>query len=78
MYAGVFTGVGVEGGGLKYVMKTHSKLHPQTRKDSISYVKQEIKASPFKWCIKTFFFFYRSDLCNMYLSPPPPPPPPVA
>ena len=47
---------GLHGGGggrrgLKYVMKTHSKLHPQTRKDSIGlpYVKQDIKASPFKW-----------------------------
>ena len=58
MYAGVFTGVGVEGGGLKYVMKTHSKLHPQTRKDSIPYVKQDIKASPFKWCIKTYFHIH--------------------
>ena len=24
MYAGVFTGVGVEGGGAQYLMKTHS------------------------------------------------------
>ena len=48
-------GGGVEGGGLKYVMKTHSKLNPQKRKDSIPYVKQDIKASPFKWCIKTYF-----------------------
>ena len=52
---GGFTGVGVEGVGAQYVMKTHSQLHPQARKDSIPYVKQDIKASPFKWCIKTYF-----------------------
>ena len=30
------------------------------RKDSIPYVKQKSKASPFKWCIKTYYFLILS------------------